>query len=80
MSQATPAYPDSVRNFNAADVNGGPSPSELASMIDAQPRPPLSEYETWLAAGTDPHHAAECRAFECTRARLMQAIYGEVAQ
>jgi hypothetical protein len=60
-------------------VAGAPSPSELASMIDAQPRPPLSEYETWLAEGNDPQHAAECRAFERSRSGLMRTLYGEAA-
>jgi hypothetical protein len=64
-------------------VAGSPEPSDaaaaLASMFDALPRPALSEYESWLAAGNDPEHATECRDFERRRAGLMLAIYGEAA-
>jgi hypothetical protein len=75
MSQATPAH--------TLDSAYTATPAELADMIDGLdavlPRPSLSEYETWLAAGNDPQHAAECRAFERCRAGLMLAIYGEAA-
>jgi hypothetical protein len=59
---------------------GAPSLPELDAMWLAAPtRPPLSEYERWVAEGNDPQHAAECRAFECSRSRLMASIYGEAA-
>jgi hypothetical protein len=56
-----------------------PTPSEIDDMIDGldavDPRPPLSDYEAWLAEGIEV--AAEVRAFEQSRSALMRAIYGD---
>jgi hypothetical protein len=62
-------------------ANPTPSKSEIAEMIDAldavDPRPPLSEYEAWLAARAE--DAAEVRAFERRRSSLMAWLYGKAA-